>query len=975
MAICLGRGVEVMPGEMVAERNLGRQEARIADGVSQGDGEGGGVPTTGITKRRRVARVLESREKIARREKCSAGSEDFSSSSSPSGEARAVGEDKVSGGGDESDDDRLLTYRRNRRQARGGNGGKNASRGRGAKRDDCAHKPPSDSWEKRRMKEGIGPGRGSKRMRLRVIKSNPDRSPAAAEGENLSSLSSITAEGSLTEDRSCANCVSRKSSQGRRVREGCTTCHQCKRSEKTVVWCSKCNSRRFCIQCIKNWYPNMTKEAISEACPVCRGFCNCKACLMKRPTSKGPTLIEPSQDYKIQHSQYLLRFLLPFLKQIWQEQLVEMEAEVKIQGKLSISDLELQKADSYKDERVFCDNCRTSISDLHRSCPSCSYDLCVSCCCEIREGNLRGGAEEVIWHYPYRGPDYMHGKDSAPENKEDHDISSVSLSETLTEWQANANGSIPCPPKSKGGCGEQLLELRRIVDDNWILNLVLKAEEVLCGTEGKGDIHPSAGHFKLQESELRKAASREGSDDNYLYCPDAKEIQKNLLHFQRHWIMGEPVIVRGVMENSSGLSWEPMVMWRVVRGQMKVRTTSKDSILKAIDCLACCEVDINAHQFFKGYTEGRMYKNQWPEMLKLKDWPPSDLFEERLPRHFDEFVTALPFREYTDPVSGILNLAVKLPVEVLKPDLGPKTYIGYGMAEELGRGDSVTKLHCDMADAVNVLTHTAEVPISHHQLSKIEVLKEKHKDQDEKECLQRIQGDQRIGNEFLKKRIGNENSLESPLILAACNKNGKPQAGESAVLCRQQESDTAFLNSNHTETDDGLTDEANKKRNASESEAHDRTIGGALWDIFRREDVSKLQAYLRKHSKEFRHIHGCPVEQVVHPIHDQTFYLTLEHKRKLKEEFGIEPWTFEQRLGEAVFIPAGCPHQVRNFKSCTKVALDFVSPENVHECIRLTNEFRELPKNHRINEDKLEVKKMIIYAADKALRDLTSSQQ
>ena len=29
---------------------------------------------------------------------------------------------------------------------------------------------------------------------------------------------------------------------------------------------------------------------------------------------------------------------------------------------------------------------------------------------------------------------------------------------------------------------------------------------------------------------------------------------------------------------------------------------------------------------------------------------------------------------------------------------------------------------------------------------------------------------------------------------------------------------------------------------------------------------------------------------------------------------GVEPWTFEQRLGEAVFIPAGCPHQVRNLK-------------------------------------------------------------
>lgn len=37
------------------------------------------------------------------------------------------------------------------------------------------------------------------------------------------------------------------------------------------------------------------------------------------------------------------------------------------------------------------------------------------------------------------------------------------------------------------------------------------------------------------------------------------------------------------------------------------------------------------------------------------------------------------------------------------------------------------------------------------------------------------------------------------------------------------------------------------------------------------------------------------------------------------------------------------------------MALDFVSPENVQECIRLTDEFRLLPKNHRAKEDKLEV--------------------
>jgi [histone H3]-dimethyl-L-lysine9 demethylase len=87
-------------------------------------------------------------------------------------------------------------------------------------------------------------------------------------------------------------------------------------------------------------------------------------------------------------------------------------------------------------------------------------------------------------------------------------------------------------------------------------------------------------------------------------------------------------------------------------------------------------------------------------LLKLKDWPPESSFDERLPRHGVEFIAALPFKQYTDPRCGPLNLAVKLPARMLKPDLGPKTYIAYGIREELIEGDSVTKLHCDMADAV-----------------------------------------------------------------------------------------------------------------------------------------------------------------------------------------------------------------------------------------------------------------------------------
>ena len=115
------------------------------------------------------------------------------------------------------------------------------------------------------------------------------------------------------------------------------------------------------------------------------------------------------------------------------------------------------------------------------------------------------------------------------------------------------------------------------------------------------------------------------------------------------------------------------------------------------------QVDVKVRDFFNWYTQGRYDAEGWPQLLKLKDWPPSNLFEERLPRHGVEFITCLPFKEYTHPRDGYLNLAVKLPEKSCKPDMGPKTYIAYGVHQELGRGDSLTKLHCDMSDAVNQL--------------------------------------------------------------------------------------------------------------------------------------------------------------------------------------------------------------------------------------------------------------------------------
>ncbi|TYJ01346.1 hypothetical protein E1A91_A13G147300v1 [Gossypium mustelinum] len=451
-----------------------------------------------------------------------------------------------------------------------------------------------------------------------------------------------------------------------------------------------------------------------------------------------------------------------------------------------------------------------------------------------------------------------------------------------------------------------------------------------------------------------------------------------------------------------------------------------------------------------GYLEGCVHSNSWPQILKLTDWPPSNHFEELLPRHCAEFVSSLPFLEYTNPFSGILNMAAKLPANSLRPDLGPKTYIAYGFVEELGRGDSVTKLHFDMSDAVNVLVHSAEVIHTSDQLADIEILKMRHVRQDQMELYGNYKDsnlplEEQVGMDFWPKvaKHSKMKSITSKKEVNPCQcsdsttkllmktlefqneENSKLDKESNGRIKEAHTSDTSFSNmhspngwdedscllmkgqvdadvmvkvvkspnrksrtrkkkvkscqtsllvQNEEELEVG---ESNGKIYKTHSDTaidacltNEASGGGALWDIFRRQDVPKLEEYLRKHHREFRHVYCSPVDQVVHPIHDQTFYLNMHHKRKLKEEFGVEPWTIIQKLGEAIFIPAGCPHQVRNLKSCTKVALDFVSPENIRECIRLTEEFRVLPHEHRSKEDRLEVKKMMLHALKYAVEEL-----
>lgn len=141
---------------------------------------------------------------------------------------------------------------------------------------------------------------------------------------------------------------------------------------------------------------------------------------------------------------------------------------------------------------------------------------------------------------------------------------------------------------------------------------------------------------------------------------------------------------------------------------------------------------------------------------------------------------------------------------------------------------------------------------------------------------------------------------------------------------------------------------------------------GALWHIYAPRDADRIRDLLNKVAVE----RDERIEPNHDPIHDQCWYLDSELRRRLYEEHNVQGYPIVQCLGDAVFIPAGAPHQVQNLHNCVKVAEDFVSPENVSACFHLTHEFRGLSDTHSNHEDKLQIKNIIYHAVKDAISTL-----
>lgn len=464
------------------------------------------------------------------------------------------------------------------------------------------------------------------------------------------------------------------------------------------------------------------------------------------------------------------------------------------------------------------------------------------------------------------------------------------------------------PPPAKPAVG--LLEE---VPADAAIGDVLHSEFLVCGEKSVRDNllwSPDWGALPRP-----KEAPRPSAWENAV---TARAEEESVAMFRRQWLAGRPIVVRNV-DAGCRMSWSALALRRAVMEGEK--GPMADTKLTVLDCKQEGEVYYNmpVKEFWENYEKllpqgcmaNMLERRYLPHVLKLKDWPPGEQFGVSLSRHEVDINEGFPFQMWTHPKDSrvsLMNMATRLVTpeppsssdgggsgaagtappelpDVNRPDLGPKMYTAYGHPDNLsapgGVGNSCTRLHCDMSDAVNILIDIGGVK-------------------------------------------------ETAKSAADAAGGAKMVAGIGLDV-------------------------------------------GAVWYIWRQDQRQALSSFLRARAASYRAPLPPSAVDDAHAIHDQTYFIHDSHLSELRAA-GLAPWIIHQRLGDGIMVPAGCPHQVRNVRSCIKVAVDFVSPENVGQYLALCAEYRRLPEGHRAREDKLGVKLMLLHAAKAALKALKEAE-
>ncbi|EKM59423.1 uncharacterized protein PHACADRAFT_249898 [Phanerochaete carnosa HHB-10118-sp] len=506
--------------------------------------------------------------------------------------------------------------------------------------------------------------------------------------------------------------------------------------------------------------------------------------------------------------------------------------------------------------RATCDTCMTSIFSTSWMCRLCGREACAECFQQVSELTTEppGAAEAEIVALQAKREKHAHvnpfflsctrrnehrASDFSPMSR----FSKEELTEAIAEMEAllgqAPDGEIVAKssPEASNGSAGSTEQTGESSASGQISNSTLSSLNT-------PSLSPDADTDKKPIAELASDSAKPAEPSSSTSAPPPPEeavsppsipfYEPRVFSdaeltdevFSEMWAKGEPLVVTGLLPKFR-ISWTPEYFTQKYGTQT---------------CLILeCQTDLNKRvsvgEFFSwfGKYEGR--RDCW----KLKDWPPSTDFKTAFPELYEDFANGTPAPNYVRR-DGVLNVAAHFPNNTVAPDLGPKMYNAMASYESEGSKGS-TRLHLDMADAVNVMLYASSTP------------------------------------------------------------GGEP--------------------------------------------------GSAAWDLFRAEDSSKIRKFLkRKFKGQFQH----------DPIHSQQFYLDAPLRKELYEEFSVKSYRIYQKPGEAVFIPAGCAHQVCNLADCIKVACDFISPDNIDRCENLTKEFREQNQSMAWKEDVLQLRTAMWFA-------------
>ncbi|KAJ7477207.1 hypothetical protein B0H11DRAFT_2030245 [Mycena galericulata] len=482
--------------------------------------------------------------------------------------------------------------------------------------------------------------------------------------------------------------------------------------------------------------------------------------------------------------------------------------------------------------RATCDTCLTSIFSCSWMCRNCGREACADCFAQVKmlTVDLDDPSQNKI--------------DDLRNRREKHNHASPSFLTCMKRNEHGAKDFSPVTRFSKEELEDVIRDMEQLLrDESMCVGQPVPGAATYESSDGRGstfvgsgprtppDVAPSPLSSDSEATLISNGdAAQPTASGSNMEIPSHeilrfKDADLTEEIFRPIWAKGEPLLVTDVgckLEKA----WSP---------EYFIKHHGSESCL-IIECQTEQSKRITVGEFFSNF--GRYERRE--ECWKLKDWPPSSDFKTAFPELYEDFSQAVPIPNYVRR-DGALNFASHFPSNTVGPDLGPKMYNANANLEKSDNKGS-TRLHMDMADALNIMTYAAP----------------------------------------------------------------DPDGGE----------------------------------------------GRAAWDLFRAEDSDLIRQFMRvKFSLNAKD-----------PIHTQQVYLDDDARRELWDLHRVKSYRVYQTAGQAVFIPAGCAHQVRNLSDCIKVAIDFVSPENVQRCEQLTKEFREQNVTKVWKEDVLQLRTMMWFA-------------